>query len=149
MPTTVSNEKPSNMTNNGNLIKKEKRQIGKVMLRSLKLRCPACGESSIIERPFRIKTRCSSCDAVFKREEGFFVGAILANIVITELVILALYFLTLPIFADRDELILGIMFGVAIIFPIAFYHHSWSLWLGFDHLVESLPHEMRKHDRWG
>jgi hypothetical protein len=30
---------------------------------------------------------------------------------------------------------------VAIIFPIAFYHHSWSLWLGFDHLVESLPHD--------
>jgi hypothetical protein len=28
---------------------------------------------------------------------------------------------------------------VGISFPLAFYHHSWSLWLGFDHLIESLP----------
>jgi hypothetical protein len=28
---------------------------------------------------------------------------------------------------------------MALIFPVAFYHHSWSLWLGFDFIVESLP----------
>jgi hypothetical protein len=28
---------------------------------------------------------------------------------------------------------------VAIFFPLIFYHHSWSIWLTFDHLVESLP----------
>jgi hypothetical protein len=24
-------------------------------------------------------------------------------------------------------------------FPVAFYHHSWSIWLTFDHFVEGLP----------
>jgi hypothetical protein len=28
---------------------------------------------------------------------------------------------------------------MAVVFPLAFYHHSWSLWLGFDYIVESLP----------
>jgi hypothetical protein len=26
-----------------------------------------------------------------------------------------------------------------LLFPVAFYHHSWSFWLGFDYLIESLP----------
>jgi hypothetical protein len=32
-----------------------------------------------------------------------------------------------------------LLFIMALIFPVAFYHHSWSLWLGFDFIVESLP----------
>jgi len=127
---------------------KEKRAIGPILLRSLKLLCPACGESSIVERPFRIKKRCTACHAVFKREEGFFVGAILANVITTELVILAVYLLSLPFFSNYDQLILAVLFVVALVFPVAFYHHSWSFWLGFDHLVESLPNDL-KDDHWG
>jgi len=127
----------------------EKRAIGPILLRSLKLRCPVCGKASIVERPFRIKKRCSSCRAIFKREEGFFVGAILANVVTTEVVILAIYLLSLPFFSNHDQLVLAILFIIAIVFPVAFYHHSWSLWLGFDHLVESLPIDLKSNNRWG
>ena len=35
--------------------------------------------------------------------------------------------------------IVTILFTLAVIFPLAFYHHSWSFWLAFDHLVEGLP----------
>jgi hypothetical protein len=27
---------------------------------------------------------------------------------------------------------------------VAFYHHSWSAWLSFDHLVETLPRDMEE-----
>ena len=76
---------------------------------------------------------------LFKREDGFFVGAILINVVITEFVIVVVYIISLPVFGAHYQLVLTILFVVAILFPLAFYHHSWSLWLGFDHLVESLP----------
>ncbi len=76
-------------------------------------------------------------------------GAILANVVTTELVILLFYLISLPFFSNYDQLVLGFLFVVAIVFPLAFYHHSWSLWLGFDHLVEELPHDLKSHDRWG
>jgi hypothetical protein len=46
-------------------------------------------------------------------------------------------------------MVLAVLFVVAITFPVAFYHHSWSLWLGFDHLIESLPRDVKRHDRWG
>ena len=76
-------------------------------------------------------------------------GAILANVVTTELVILAIYLLSIPFFSSYDKAILTLLFVVAIIFPISFYHHSWSFWLGLDHLIESLPSDMKRNDRWG
>ena len=77
--------------------------------------------------------------ALYKREDGFFVGAILANVVITEPVILLYCFLMLLVIGAKYESVLVVLFIVALIFPVAFYHHSWSFWLGFDYLVESLP----------
>jgi hypothetical protein len=37
------------------------------------------------------------------------------------------------------ETVLPGLFVVAVLFPVVFFHHSWSLWIGFDYLVESLP----------
>ena len=76
---------------------------------------------------------------LFKREEGFFVGAIMVNVVTTEFLIIAVYLSSLLIITSQHQLMISILFIVGIVFPIAFYHHSWSIWLGFDYLVESLP----------
>jgi uncharacterized protein (DUF983 family) len=119
-------------------MKREPRSIGVTLWRSLKLRCPACGRASVIERPFNIRKSCPACGVIFKREEGFFVGAIMANVVATEVLILLTYFVCLLI-TRADQMILTILFVVGIVFPLAFYHHSWALWLGLDHLIEGLP----------
>ena len=66
-------------------------------------------------------------------------GAILANVVTTELVILVVCFFSLLIIGASYEHVLVLLFVMALVFPVAFYHHSWSLWLGFDFIVESLP----------
>ena len=118
---------------------KERRSIIKILSRAVRLRCPVCGLASIVESPFHIRHECPACDALFKREDGFFVGAIMANVVTTEFVILLLYVASLPVINTRFELVLTILSAVAVVFPVAFYHHSWSFWLGFDHLVETLP----------
>lgn len=103
------------------------------------LRCPACGRSSIVERPFRIAARCSNCGVSFKREEGFFVGALLINIVTTEAVIVLTYLLSLPFLNFGSDYALAALLVPAFIFPIAFYHHSWGIWLTVDHMIETLP----------
>ena len=116
-----------------------RRSIVETIRRALTLRCPACGNSSIIQKPFHIKHHCEHCHALFKREEGFFVGAILMNVVVTELIILVVCFFALLLLGlDYDD-VLKVLFAVAILFPILFFHHSWSLWLAFDYLIESLP----------
>jgi len=65
-----------------------KKSIVLVLSRALRLRCPACGQASIACSPFRLQHHCPNCRSLFKREEGFFVGAILANVLTTEFVIL-------------------------------------------------------------
>src|SRR5438045_5585244 len=119
-------------------MKRDPRTIMITFGRSLKLKCPVCGRASIVQRPFNLKHRCDSCGVIFKREEGFFVGAIMANVVATEVVILLAYFACLLLDLD-DRVMLTILFAIGIAFPIAFYHHSWSLWLAMDHLIEGLP----------
>jgi uncharacterized protein (DUF983 family) len=117
----------------------QQQRIIQVFRWAVRLRCPSCGRSSIIDRPFHIKHHCEHCHSIFKREEGFFVGAILMNVVMSEFVILVVCFLCLLLLGARYEAVLGVLFAVAVTFPLAFYHHSWSFWLAFDHLVETLP----------
>ena len=45
----------------------------------------------------------------------------------------------LIVIGSSYESVLAGLFVVALLFPVAFYHHSWSLWLGFDYLIEGLP----------
>jgi uncharacterized protein (DUF983 family) len=125
-------------------VKRNRPPIFSTLLRCLRLRCPVCGLSSIAERPFKIKDHCPMCDALFMREEGFFVGAILINVVTTEVVILVIYLICLVLVGINYQTVLTILFVSAILFPLAFYHHSWSIWLGFDHLIEGLSKKSKK-----
>ena len=120
-------------------MKRNRRAIMLTLGRCLKLRCPVCGRATILERPFIIKKVCSACGVIFKREEGFFVGAIMANVVATEGLILMVYFASLLFTRFDEQVTLPILFILGITFPLAFYHHSWALWLGMDHLIEGLP----------
>ena len=116
-----------------------RKSILNVLWRSARLRCPACGQTSIVRGAFRVRNYCPRCRSVFKREEGFFVGAILANVLTTELVILLVCVIGLTLIGSRYETVLPVLFVVGVLFPVVFYHHSWSFWLGFDYLVEGLP----------
>jgi len=122
-------------------MKRNPRAIFLILARCLKLRCPACGRAAIFARPFNVKTSCTACGVVFKREEGFFVGAIMANVVATEILILIVYFACLLLTNFGDQTTLTILFVVGVTFPLLFYHHSWSLWLGLDHLIEGLQRQ--------
>ena len=120
-------------------MKRDPRTIALTLWRSFKLQCPACGRASVFGRPFNVRVHCTSCDVTFKREEGFFVGAIMANVVATEVCILVVYFFCLLFTHLNEQTMLTVLFVIGISFPLAFYHHSWSLWLGLDHLIEGLP----------
>ncbi|HWP55512.1 MAG TPA: TFIIB-type zinc ribbon-containing protein [Pyrinomonadaceae bacterium] len=119
-------------------MKRDPRTILNTLGHCLKLRCPVCGRASIVERPFNLKHICSACGVIFKREEGFFVGAIMANVVATEVFILLVYFACVLFTNLSDGATLTILFVIGISFPLAFYHHAWALWLGMDHLIEGL-----------
>ena len=119
-------------------MKRDPRTILLTLGRCLKLKCPACGKGPMVGRPFNVNERCSVCGVIFKREEGFFVGAIMANVIATEATILIAYFACLFLISN-EQTMLTILFIVGVTFPLVFYHHAWALWLGIDHLIEGLP----------
>ena len=117
------------------------RSMTRALSRGLRLCCPVCGGARVFQSPFRVRPECPACGAVFQREEGFFVGAIMINVVTTEAAVMVAAGLWLLSTTGRDggAPLLTLLFAVALLFPIAFYHHAWSLWLAGDHLVEGLP----------
>jgi uncharacterized protein (DUF983 family) len=120
-------------------VKKKRAPLLTTLSRFIRLRCPDCGQSSIFRAPFKVKHHCLSCGTLYQREDGFFVGAILANVVTTEFVIMIVYVLCLIALGGSNQSMLYILFSVALLFPLIFYHHSWSAWLSFDHYLETLP----------
>ncbi len=115
----------------------DSRPVFQTLGRGARLRCPACGRAHVFRAPFRVRPECAACGAVFQREEGFFVGAIMLNVVTTEAAVMAAAACCLLLSPGATQL--WPAFAVALLFPVAFYHHSWSLWLAADHLVEGLP----------
>lgn len=101
--------------------------------RALRLRCPRCGVGRLYAKPFRMFDTCRHCGLRFEREQGYFVGAIYINYAATVGIAVPGFFI-LDILAGwtiDQQLTLWVPF--AVIFPLAFFHHSRSIWLAFDH----------------
>jgi uncharacterized protein (DUF983 family) len=106
------------------------------MLRAgLRLRCPRCNLGPLYRRPFSMNSHCPHCGLKFEREQGYFVGAIYINYTATVAIAVPGFFL-LDAFTNmsiHQQLALWVPF--AVVFPLLFFHHSRSLWLVLDHLL--------------
>jgi hypothetical protein len=79
---------------------------------------------------------CSFCDLVFQREQGYFIGAIYVNVIATESLIFFAYLASLLVLPAGDTSIFTVLFTMALVLPIVFYHHARSLWLSFDYIID-------------
>jgi uncharacterized protein (DUF983 family) len=82
-----------------------------------------------------MNSHCPHCGLKFEREQGYFVGAIYINYTATVAIAVPGFFL-LDAFTNmsiHQQLALWVPF--AVVFPLLFFHHSRSLWLVLDHLL--------------
>lgn len=118
--------------------------LGTMLRRGLLRRCPVCGGRGWFTGWFRRTTRCVDCGYRYERQDGFSLGAVTMNIVVTfgllGLVLLVGSILTYPDLAVGPMLVAG--FAVTIIVPIAFYPVSYTLWAAID--VAMRPLEPRE-----
>src|SRR5262249_54898084 len=54
-----------------------------VLGRALRLRCPRCGRTRLFAGWFRMRDTCAACGLRYEREQGYFVGAIYVNYLLT------------------------------------------------------------------
>jgi uncharacterized protein (DUF983 family) len=118
-------------------IKKTNRpRIFSTLRSALLLRCPRCGAGGVFDGFFRMCPECSGCRLKFEREQGFFVGAIYVNYAVTVSIATAGFFLL-----DRYAEVslpwqLALWGAFASFFPILFFRHSRSLWLGVAYFFD-------------
>jgi uncharacterized protein (DUF983 family) len=108
----------------------------RIMLRGLRLRCPACGQSSLFKSMFKMHDECSHCGMVFMREQGYFIGAIYVNVIVTETLIFLAYLVCLLTLPAADQTVYTILFVLALVIPLAFNRHARSIWLSFDYIID-------------
>jgi uncharacterized protein (DUF983 family) len=110
-----------------------------IVSRSLRTRCPVCGEGKIFRDWFRVHPQCKICGARFEREPGFFLGSIYFNYGLTALIVAILFpVLLFGGYAENNTLLMGSLLFM-VIFPVLFFPLARSLWLGFDEFVDPRP----------
>ena len=109
-------------------------EIVRLLWRGLLRRCPRCGSGALFERWTEMRDACPRCGLVFANEEGYWVGAMTVNIVVTELLFVAMLVpaivLTWPAMPVWRLVALGS--AINLLFPIIFYPASKTLWVALD-----------------
>ena len=109
--------------------------FGRMVRRALLLRCPWCGaRRTFIRRWLGKHERCRTCGICWRREEGFELGAVTVNTVLTFIVLTAAMtvgFVTTSPDIPVAPMVLALI-GVAVLMPIVIYPFTFTIWLAFD-----------------
>jgi uncharacterized protein (DUF983 family) len=111
-----------------------------MMFRAITLRCPWCGNRRTFLRSwFKRYDRCRTCGIAWRREEGFELGAVTMNTIVTfgtlAIAMAVGFVLTAP-----DIPVLPFVLGlaaVALLMPIVIYPFTYTMWLAFDLAVHA------------
>ncbi len=107
-----------------------------ILWRGLRLKCPACGQGSLYRAIFRMEHHCRVCGLVFEREQGYFTGAIYINVIATESLLIGAVLIYFTTSVRFDQKLLTILFVLGAMLPVLLFHHSRSLWLAVDHIID-------------
>ena len=115
----------------------ERPSPGRMLGRGLVKHCPLCGSGGLFTGWFRMRERCPRCRYLFEREEGFFLGAYVINLAITQglLLLLGIVPLIVVLNSRPDQSLVPIVVGglaAVLAGPLAFYPFSKTIWTAID-----------------
>lgn len=84
----------------------------------------------------RMNPKCDRCGFPFRREDGFYLGAIYFNYGLTALILAVGYPLLVLSGNLAPTRALAACMAFAVGFPLFFFRYARSLWLGFDEFVD-------------
>jgi uncharacterized protein (DUF983 family) len=103
------------------------------VLWAIRLRCPNCGHRGVV-RGLRVTETCPACRHHFERHEGYWLGAIAINTIITLGLFVAA--MVIPILATWPDppwgVITALLVSLSIVVPIVAYPFSKTLWVALE-----------------
>lgn len=107
------------------------------LVRGARKRCPRCAERRIFATWFRMSRTCPTCDLLFEKETGGFLGAMALNYVAAVgvwLTVLAIWLaITIPRVPVVEILIVSVVLIVGV--PLWFYPRSKGIWAAIEFLA--------------
>ena len=114
------------------------RRVLQVIGRAARLRCPHCGGGPVLVHWFKMRGRCGNCGLAIERgERDYFIGSMMFNLVVSELLFAAAFVTTLVVAWpnvpwDFLQWAAPLAMGIA---PFVLFPFSKLVWLGFDILL--------------
>jgi uncharacterized protein (DUF983 family) len=105
-----------------------------LLIRGLRLRCPACGQANIFRGWFAMHEACPHCGRRFDRGPGYLLGSIYFNYGVTALLVIVVYFTCFFSEALTDRQLFLVTIALALLFPVWFFRYARALWIAFDEL---------------
>ena len=110
-------------------------RFGKALGRAVRMRCPWCGSRRTFVRRWLGKyPRCRTCGIEWRREEGFELGPLALNTVITFFVLAVAMAIGFVITYPDVPILSMILWcsGIALLLPLIAYPFTFLIWLAFD-----------------
>jgi uncharacterized protein (DUF983 family) len=119
-----------------------------VLGRAARLKCPNCGGGPVLQHWFKMRTRCGNCGLAIERgERDYFIGSMLFNLVVSEMLFAIALIATLVIRWPNvpwDVLQWAAPLAMAAA-PFVLFPFSKLAWLGFDILLRPVkPEELSR-----
>jgi len=112
--------------------------LGLIVRRAARWRCPNCGRGRLFRGVFAMYSKCAECGLSFFPEQGYYLGAMIINYIVTTAVVVGLFLLSL-LFPDVTRLTtnqkITLWIGFAVLLSLALMRHAYSFWLGLDFWV--------------
>lgn len=105
-----------------------------ILLRGLLKRCPRCGQGNLFHRWTEMVDACPRCGLHFEQEEGYWVGALTYNTMITLILFAVLIGVGVGVTWPDSPVftLVGIGAVAGVLFPILFYPYSKTIWVATD-----------------
>jgi uncharacterized protein (DUF983 family) len=105
-----------------------------ILWRGLIRHCPRCGQGKLFRNWTHMIDACPRCGLVFEQEEGYWVGALTINTVVSLHLMAVLMgiavVVTWPEIPTLPLMVAGV--GGMLLFPLLFYPFSKTLWVALD-----------------
>ena len=108
--------------------------FGTMLGRALRKRCPRCGGSGIFRTFGELHPRCPTCGLRFEREQGYWVGSMIINTVVTFGLLLAVLVGGMVILwpdVPWTPLFVATVL-VAGLTPVLFHPRSRTVWMAIE-----------------
>ena len=122
-----------------------KRHLWWMLWRGIRKRCPHCAGGRLFRGWFTLADHCPTCGYRLERQEGFSLGGMAINIIVTEgifaVVLIGTLIATVPDVPVLPLMIAGL--AVNLVVPVVFYPFSLTTWAAVDLAMRPLePREL-------